>query len=269
MLSGVGDQNGDGKADLGLTVGTGDGRLLILYGRLRQDLAVRRDLLKDSDFDVVFPVSPGFNDRVHVTHSSLVDMDEDSWPDLLVMDSHYLDAAPPSRAMCIFGGDLESKAAPLAAVEECYQIVNYNGDNPSPSSYLTFPQSFHALGDVNGDGHEDLLAVNSYGMLHICYNPLSWIKFGRAFIRGDANQDGALDIADAITILQYLFARGRVLPCMDAGDANDDETVNIADAIRVLSFLFGSGVKPPLPPPSECGPDPQGDTLDCRDSLCE
>jgi len=115
----------------------------------------------------------------------------------------------------------------------------------------------------------ELLRVNGYERLYICYNPLSWIKFGRAFIRGDANQDGALDIADAITILQYLFARGRVLPCMDAGDANDDETVNIADAIRVLSFLFGSGVKPPLPPPSECGPDPQGDTLDCRDSLCE
>ena len=43
-----------------------------------------------------------------------------------------------------------------------------------------------------------------------------------AFIRGDANADGAVDIADAKSILSYLFHGARLGACGDAADANDD-----------------------------------------------
>ena len=50
--------------------------------------------------------------------------------------------------------------------------------------------------------------------------------------------------------------------CEDAADANDDGAIDIADAIAVLSHLFaGAG---PLPEPfGECGVDPTVDNLDC------
>ena len=87
------------------------------------------------------------------------------------------------------------------------------------------------------------------------------------FIRGDSNKDAAVNIADAIYILQNLFASGAPIVCQDAADANDDESVNIADAIYILQNLFANG--PPLPPPGACGPDPdEGGALDCRDSTC-
>ncbi len=80
------------------------------------------------------------------------------------------------------------------------------------------------------------------------------------FVRGDCNADGGCDIADAITVLNYLFAGGST-SCLEACDANDDGGVDIGDAITKLDLLFGPGT--PLPPPSSCGPDPTLDTLGC------
>ena len=84
----------------------------------------------------------------------------------------------------------------------------------------------------------------------------------RPFRRGDANADGALDIADAVFTLNYLFAAGPVPPCADAADANDDGTLDISDAVTLLAHLFaGAG---PLPAPfGSCGGDPSPDTLTC------
>jgi len=80
------------------------------------------------------------------------------------------------------------------------------------------------------------------------------------FKRGDANSDGALNIADAIFILGYLFGGGQTPLCADTADANDDSAVNIADAIAVLGHLFGGTGD--LPPPfGACGPDPTADAL--------
>ncbi len=82
---------------------------------------------------------------------------------------------------------------------------------------------------------------------------------GAVFKRGDSNGDGGVNIADAVFILQNLFANGPAIECMDAGDSNDDEGVNIADAVYILQNLFASG--PPIPPPGPdtCGADPAGD----------
>ncbi len=46
-------------------------------------------------------------------------------------------------------------------------------------------------------------------------------------------------------------------------DANDDGSLNIADAIAILGYLFGR--TPRLPDPFDaCPPDPTEDTLSCE-----
>ena len=73
------------------------------------------------------------------------------------------------------------------------------------------------------------------------------------FIRGDANDDGGFNIADAIFILNALFVTGSPeISCKDAADANADGGNNIADAIYVLTALFSMGPPPPAPHPA-CG----------------
>jgi len=90
------------------------------------------------------------------------------------------------------------------------------------------------------------------------------IPSGKEFVRGDANADGVVDIADAIFLLNYLFAGGDDPPCMAAADANGTREVNIADAVFLLNMLFGGGPQPPAPYP-DCGPYmPRRDRLSCE-----
>lgn len=82
------------------------------------------------------------------------------------------------------------------------------------------------------------------------------------FVRGDANQDGGLDITDPIFALTYLFGNGPA-DCLMALDGNDDNTVDLSDAIYLLSYLFGGGSGPTNPNP-DCGQDlTPGGNLDC------
>ena len=83
-----------------------------------------------------------------------------------------------------------------------------------------------------------------------------------SFQRGDANDDGALDIGDPISVLAYLFAQGTAPRCMDAADGNDDGTVDLGDAVKVLGHLFAGTGDLPLPF-GACGVDPTEDPLDC------
>jgi len=90
------------------------------------------------------------------------------------------------------------------------------------------------------------------------------------FLRGDPNEDRALDISDPIQILYCLFLGEGCPTCPDAGDMNDDGTMDISDAIHGLGFLF-TGSRPPDPPGHEtCGPDSTEDTLGaCDYASCE
>lgn len=89
---------------------------------------------------------------------------------------------------------------------------------------------------------------------------------GQGFIRGDVNSDGSIDLADAISLLGYLFMDG-TLSCLDAGDANDSGKIHLADPITILDYLFGDTAD--LPPPfPDCDIDPTPDDLGCAVSTC-
>lgn len=89
------------------------------------------------------------------------------------------------------------------------------------------------------------------------------------FRRGECNDDGTFNIADAVFVLSVLFPPMSGAPtvvCMDACDSNDDGSIDIADAVTALEALFpGPGGPVPLPAPGalSCGEDPTADMLDC------
>ncbi len=77
---------------------------------------------------------------------------------------------------------------------------------------------------------------------------------GTTFIRGDANSDGEVTMADIIFLGNYIFQGGPEPLCLISGDANDDDVVDASDINYLANFLFFGGPSPYSPYPN-CGVD--------------
>lgn len=92
------------------------------------------------------------------------------------------------------------------------------------------------------------------------------VSQGGRQIPGDCNQDGSLDISDAICVLGYLFLGNPTrLPCTDTGgtrlaDWDARGGVDLSDAVGLLSYIFSGG--PPHALGASCVP------IDGCPSLC-
>ena len=81
------------------------------------------------------------------------------------------------------------------------------------------------------------------------------VSTGRQTI-GNLNQDRALDISDAVSLLTQLFLGGGAPPCggdsvtqggnRTLADFNGDASVDLTDPVALLTYLFLSGPEPPL-----------------------
>ena len=91
---------------------------------------------------------------------------------------------------------------------------------------------------------------------------------GAEFVRGDVNADSSLNIVDPVLILNHLFGR-KIPPCLDAADSDDNGALEITDAVYLLNSLFLGGPAPAQPFPS-CGLDSTTDELTCASfDACE
>jgi len=61
---------------------------------------------------------------------------------------------------------------------------------------------------------------------------------------GDAGHDGAVNIGDAVYIINYVFMGGNPPPCPNEGDTNGDGQINVADAVFLITFIFRGGPAP-------------------------
>ncbi|MEM7230778.1 MAG: FG-GAP-like repeat-containing protein, partial [Planctomycetota bacterium] len=87
------------------------------------------------------------------------------------------------------------------------------------------------------------------------------------FRRGDVDANGAVELTDAVSLLNYLFRAAAPPNCESAGDAVDDGVLNLSDPIAILAHLFLAAG--PLPEPfAKCGDDPSLDELRCVGGFC-
>jgi hypothetical protein len=95
----------------------------------------------------------------------------------------------------------------------------------------------------------------------------SFEPFEKPFLRGDANEDGEVDLSDAVSVFGVLFRGEGYFACRDAADANDDGHLDISDGIYLLNFLFRGGEDLPSPGRQTCDLDPTDDDVSCASYL--
>ena len=72
------------------------------------------------------------------------------------------------------------------------------------------------------------------------------------WVLGDANQDDAVDVGDAVFMINYVFKGGPAPNPIECGDVNGDCDANVGDAVFLISYIFKQGDAPVVgcwPPP--------------------
>jgi hypothetical protein len=113
-------------------------------------------------------------------------------------------------------------------------------------------------------------AIDLAGNEATCTFEVEIVLGATAFIRGDANVDSSVDIADPISLVNHLFLGGPTPKCLDSADVNDDGSINLTDIIYELNYIFQGMARPPDPFKPFCGLEAETDALDCDRYLpCE
>jgi len=210
-----------------------------------------------SAFDGIVTVNSSTNGAVAISIAATLPFTPGSRRIFLLVTDE--DAAPPTW-------DPGEEAAAISALNAIQgELWVCALDVPLPDGYPLLTERYRpiqeATGSVAENGEPLVVAALPSGLVPGGVDAFPWalgliadsIDCGAEFSRGDANQDGAVDIGDPIAALAYLFS-GQPNSCLDALDSNDDGAVNIADPIHLLAYQFTGGTAPPEPFPG-CGPD--------------
>jgi hypothetical protein len=68
-----------------------------------------------------------------------------------------------------------------------------------------------------------------------------------SFVCGDANGDEAVDISDAVFLVNYVFRNGPDPSDALASDPNGDGVINVGDIVYLVNFMFRDGEPPNCP----------------------
>jgi hypothetical protein len=172
-------------------------------------------------------------------------------------DTLDLTQAPPPTVTVYLGDFSDGKTA--GDVDQGTVAVN---DDISPISVSIIP--FHP--SFSGEALEVVLSTDEFaasyytivGTADMVYT-VSWkysgesgsrIMFGMVtivdtdFIPGDANGDFAVNVADAVFMIEYIFKGGSPPEPLEIGDFNCDGDINVGDVVYLINYIFQGGPEP-------------------------
>jgi hypothetical protein len=131
------------------------------------------------------------------------------------------------------GSDQEWHKLTIQLLED--QIMVFRDDD------LIFEHIDPALSDMPATGHIRL--SNTYQ--ETCFDDVILTSLeGQTYTCGDANGDGAVNVSDAVHIINYVFIGGAAPDPLASGDTNCDLSVNISDAAYIINYVFIGGTQP-------------------------
>lgn len=97
--------------------------------------------------------------------------------------------------------------------------------------------------DAFGEFNPSNCTLHVYeSMVEVLQNDDTWSQFnivGDLKVKGDVNGDGAVDIADAVCIVNHIVGKPTPVFNEAAADVNNDNDIDIADAVRIVNLIVG------------------------------
>lgn len=141
-------------------------------------------------------------------------------------------------------------------VEVSYEVTDGSVGDVSPLTWT---------GALGSPPIENVVVVGGSSLPACLIDGFLTVTTPSGFVRGDANSDGVINVADTIRLLERLFEGFPATSCPEADDANDDTSLDIADPVFLLEYAFYGGPPPP-PPGPECGS--VFAELGCKGAIC-
>jgi len=91
---------------------------------------------------------------------------------------------------------------------------------------------------VNAEDDSATSQLDPPNATEIVYN---FVTTAAPFTCGDANSDEAVNVSDAVYIINYVFAGGDPPDPLAAADSNCDAAVNVSDAVWIINYVFTGG----------------------------
>jgi hypothetical protein len=140
--------------------------------------------------------------------------------------------------------DLHPDVAVSYLVGNTISVYYNNGDGilqpEVPVEAAVGQASALAAGDVDNDGDLDLV-TSDWASRSITVLINSTVQ---NYVCGDANHDGGVDISDAVSLIQYIFAGGPAPNPLLSGDVDCSLSIDISDAVFLIGFIFAGGPAP-------------------------
>jgi hypothetical protein len=135
-------------------------------------------------------------------------------------------------------GDIDVAVAGASGVK--VHLNNGSGGLSQTQTYSGPAGTSRYAEDLNNDDAFDLVAVGGKGAsIHVYIN-----RTEVPFICGDANNDGDINVADVVYIMDYIFQGGPPPDPYCSGEVNGDGSVNVGDAIYLVNYIFKGGPEP-------------------------
>jgi hypothetical protein len=200
-----------------MTISECDGRLYVVYTQFGS---------ADDPCGDVDGLNFVLNGEVYV---SMSDDDGATWGTPV----NLTNSATPNCAPGDCDSDYWASAARYGRIDQC----EYPGQPVLDILYINDKSAGSAVQPASGYWTTN----NVMWMTTPCYGGGS----GPTYICGDANDDGDVNVADVVYLINYIFKGGpEPVPQLCVGDVNDDGDVNVADCVYLISYIFKGGPEP-------------------------
>ena len=98
--------------------------------------------------------------------------------------------------------------------------------------------------DSTQAGEYEIVLVASDGNLADSQVMSITVHDSAAFLCGDANSDGAVNVGDIVYLVTFLYREGDPPSPIESGDVNLDGVVNVGDVVYLTTYLYRDGPAP-------------------------